>query len=276
MTIPNNPLRQFFRRPAVFLSLPSGKRYYKPGVIDETDTGELPVYPMTAIDEITARTPDALFNGEAMAQIIKSCVPSILQPWEINNIDLDAILIAIRTASGEGEMSMGSECPKCNELSDYKVELGKILAQLRCPNFDKTLDINELKLKFRPLTYREVNQLGLEQFNIQKLFANIDTIQDPKEKAEKTQLALKTVTDTTMKLVASAIEYIDVNGMQVENKDYIREFLENCDKNTYITIRDYTASLREEAQIKPLHMKCASCSHEYEQPFTLNLTDFFE
>ena len=57
----NNPLRQFFRRPAVSISLPSGGDHYAPGDIEwPDDTKELPVYPMTAIDEITTKTPDAL------------------------------------------------------------------------------------------------------------------------------------------------------------------------------------------------------------------------
>ena len=86
MSLPNNPLKQFFRRPAVFLTLPSGGKYYVDGVINQTENGELPVYPMTAIDEITARTPDALYNGEAVTQIIRSCIPDILQPWAINKI----------------------------------------------------------------------------------------------------------------------------------------------------------------------------------------------
>ena len=92
-----NPLKQYFRRPAVYIKLPSNNKFYKDGVIENTSTGELPVYPMTAIDEITMKTPDALFNGVAMAELIKSCVPNIKDPWAINNIDFDAILIGIKT-----------------------------------------------------------------------------------------------------------------------------------------------------------------------------------
>ena len=71
----NNPLRQYFRRPAVFLNLPTGGESYTEDVIEFPDNKELPVYPMTAIDEITTKTPDALFNGSAMVEIIKSCIP---------------------------------------------------------------------------------------------------------------------------------------------------------------------------------------------------------
>lgn len=276
MTIANNPLRQFFRRPAVFLTLPSGGKFYTESVVRSTETGEIPVYPMTAIDEITARTPDALFNGEGMVQIIKSCVPDILDPWAINNIDLDAILIAIRTASGENEMVMDSDCPKCTETSTYTVELNKILPQLKSPNFDKPLEINGLQIKFRPLTYKELNQVNLDQFNIQRMFFNIESIEDENIKTEKTKEAVKNVTEITMKLVSTAIEYIDTGSSKVDDKEFIIDFLKNCDKNTYVELRDYTAKLREETQIKPMHIKCPSCSNEYEQPFTLNPTDFFE
>lgn len=276
MSLSNNPLRQFFRRPAVFLTLPSGKKYYAEGVINETENGELPVYPMTAIDEITARTPDALFNGDAVTSIIKSCIPDIIQPWAINNIDLDAILIAIRSASGENEMEMNSECPKCNETSPYTIDLNTILPRLKSPNFDKTLDINGLKIKFRPLTYKELNQVGLEQFNIQRTFANLDSITDDNVRAQKTKEALEIVVNTTMKLVATAIEYIDAgNGTLVTEKDFIIDYLKNCDNNVYIELRDYTAKLREESQIPPLHIQCPNCNNEYDQSFTLNLTDFF-
>ena len=52
MAIENNPLKQYFRRPAIYLKLPSGSKGYAPGVVNITESGELPVYPMTAIDEI--------------------------------------------------------------------------------------------------------------------------------------------------------------------------------------------------------------------------------
>ncbi len=67
----NNPLKQYFRRPAVYMKLPSAGKDYEPGVIDMPETGELPVYPMTAIDEITTRTPDALFNGTALVELVR-------------------------------------------------------------------------------------------------------------------------------------------------------------------------------------------------------------
>jgi hypothetical protein len=103
------------------LRLPSGGNYPQ-GVIKPTETGELPVYPMTAIDEIATKTPDALFNGQAVVDIIKSCVPDILDPWRISSADLDSILIAIRAASNGNNMEVNSTCPKCDETAKYEVD----------------------------------------------------------------------------------------------------------------------------------------------------------
>ena len=57
-----NPLSQYFRQPVIYIKLPSNGKFYPPGTLDMPANNELPVLPMTAIDEITYRTPDALFD----------------------------------------------------------------------------------------------------------------------------------------------------------------------------------------------------------------------
>jgi hypothetical protein len=275
MTSINNPLRQYFRRPALYLRLPSDGKLYHPGVINMPANGELPVYPMTAIDEITSRTPDALFNGVAMTQLIKSCVPDINDPWAINSVDFDAILIAIKAASGGNDMEIESQCESCEEIASYNVNLTGILAQLKSGNYDNELQINELSIKYRPLNYKEMNDAGLAQFEIQKAFVGLDSIEDEEQRKLQTQKALSSVTDLTMKVLTNTIEYIKTPESVVDNKEFILDFLKNCDKNVYMTIRDYNAKLKENTEIKPLKIKCIHCGHEYNQPFTLNTADFF-
>lgn len=275
MSLVNNPLKQYFRRPAIYLKLPSGGALYPPGVINPTENGELPVYPMTAIDEITTKTPDALFNGVAMVDIIKSCIPDVLDPWSINSIDLDAILLAIKSAAGGNEMEIESQCPSCNEVASYGVNLIGILSELKAGNYDSSLQLNELTLKFRPLTYKEMNQAGLGQFEVQRMFASLDTITDEVARAERGKLALKTITELTMQLLSQTIEHITTPTVKVDDKEFIIDFLKNCDKDMYMKIRDYNAELKAQTEIKPLKIKCIHCSHDYEQQFTLNTTDFF-
>jgi hypothetical protein len=275
MNIQNNPLKQYFRRPAIYLKLPSGGKMYAPGVVTIPESGELAVYPMTAIDEISSKTPDALYNGTAMADIIKSCIPDIKDPWSINSIDLDAVLIAIKSAAGGDDMSIGSQCPSCTEISDYAVNLVGILSQLKSADYEKELTINDLSIKFRPLSYKEMNEAGTGQMEAQRIFMVLEKEENEAVRAEKTQEALRFITDITMRILSQTITHIRTPDAFVEEKEYILDFLKNCDRETYIAIRDYNANLKAQTEIKPLRIKCVHCQHEYEQPFTLNTSDFF-
>lgn len=275
MTLAHNPLKQYFRRPSIYIKLPSGGKYYEPGVINQTETGELPVYPMTAIDDITSKTPDALFNGSAVVELIKSCIPDIKEPWKINSVDMDAILIAIRSASNGNDMEIETECPACNEEAKYNVNLVGILSSLKSGNYDNELNVNDLLIKFKPLTYKEMNQINLSQFELQKMFSNIDSIQDVNERANKTKEALTIITEVTMKVLANTIDYIKTPAAIVDNQEFILDFLSNCDKNAYTLIKDYHEKIKQEAELKPLKVKCIHCQHEYEKSFTLNVSDFF-
>lgn len=275
MALDNNPLKQYFRRPALHLRLPSGGQDYAPGIINLPDTGELPIYPMTAIDEITAKTPDALFNGSAVADLIKSCVPNILDPWAVSSYDLDAVLIAIKAASQGSDLEIDSQCPSCEEIASYGVNLMGILATMKPGDYTKELNVGDLSIKFRPLQYREMNEASLGQFELQKMLFAISKIEDETEKAKRGQEAIKTVTEVTMQILAKTIEYIKTPGTVVIETNFIVDFLKSCDNNMFVAIRDYHAKLKETTEIKPLKIKCIHCQHEYDQSFTLNASDFF-
>ena len=54
----NNPLAKHFRQPVMYIKLPSQGRWWANNAIEIPVTGEIPVYAMTARDEITFKTPD--------------------------------------------------------------------------------------------------------------------------------------------------------------------------------------------------------------------------
>lgn len=269
-----NPLKQYFRRPAVYVKLPSNGAGYPPGSITIPENGELPVYPMTAIDEITSKTPDALFNGSAVTEIIKSCVPDIKDPWVIQGNDIDAILIAIKAASGDS-LNVNSSCPNCQNTDSYGLNLAALLSTLRAGDYNTELTVNDLHIKFRPLTYKEMNEAALGQFELNKATQALESDLPEEEKQKIIEKALRQVTELTMELLSKTIEYIKTPSSIVENKDYILDFLRNCDKTVYITIRDYSTTLKNASELQPLEIKCNNCQHEYKQPYTLNISDFF-
>ncbi len=237
---------------------------------------ELPVYPMTARDEITYRTPDALFNGSAVVEVIQSCVPNIRNAWHIPSIDLDSVLIAVRIASFGHEINIGSRCPSCEHQDDYAVDLRYVNEKISTPNWDRSLKLGDLELYFKPLSYQQINANNLSQFEQQKMLANLDNAEVDNEVKNRTMSeALKTLTNVTLKALANSISVIRTPQSLVNDAVQIEEWLNNCDRRTFNQIRDFVLEIRRGSEMPPLKMKCHNCSHEYDQMFTLDMTTFF-
>jgi hypothetical protein len=273
----NNPLRQYFRRPALHLSLPSKGQYYPEGSIEFPETGELPVYPMTAIDEITSKTPDALFNGSAVVDIIKSCIPGIKDPWQIPNMDLDAILIAIRSATNGTELEIMSTCPACENEGKFGINLSYLLSTIKADNYDNILHAGELQVRFRPLSYKEVNEGNMAQFLMQRKIREMQAMEnlDDEARNKKSSDLMVEIQKINADLISKTIESISVESTVVTNKEHISEFIDKCDRNTYEAIRTHVSTVRTNSTIKPQEIKCVNCGHEYNQELALNITDFF-
>jgi hypothetical protein len=276
----NNPLKQYFRRPNLYIKLPSQYRYYDDTVAERTQTGELPVYPMTNIDEITVRTPDALYNGVAVHDVIRSCVPQIKDPWKIVNIDLNTILIAIKIASNGNYLEVSSSCPSCAHENTFDVDLGQLMARIKQADYDELLNLGDLKVKFKPLTYAEVNENNKRQFEIQKLLNQLQQAQAQQEDGnEQLNLNITEVmrefNDHAQNIITSTIEYIQTPETRVSERDFIVEFLKECDKKTSERIRDFSVNLTTNTDIPSLDSTCQQCENEYTQRLNLNVSDFF-
>jgi hypothetical protein len=271
-----NPLQQYFRRPAIYLKLPSQGNGYPEGALNLPENGEVPIYPMTTIDEITSRTPDALFNGTAIVELVRSCVPNIIDPWCIPVIDVDPLLIAIRAASSGDKMEIETTCPSCEEEAKYDVNLTGVLTSFKLSDYSKPLVIDELTIKFRPLVYREINESNVLQFEVQRMMGSLQNIEDDTERSSQSTDLIKKLNEMTIKLLVATIEYIKTPKATVFEKEFIEDYLRNCDKNTFNKIKNTNIELRSNSEAKPLTLKCMHCQHEYKQSFIINVSNFFD
>lgn len=272
-----NPLRQYFRRPSIYLRLPSGGEFWPAGCLTHTQNGEFPVFPMTAIDEITYRTPDALFNGDAVVSVIQSCVPNITNAWEAPVTDINSLLVAIRIASYGHELELGTACPACQHTAEYNLDLRTVLDQLQSPDFKKSIVQGDLEIFFQPMTYRYQHQTNTVQFEEQKMIQMIPGSDLPDdEKIRRLNAALKRITELTVDALKYSIAGIRTPTAFVTETEFIQEFLSNCDRSLFNLIRDKVIELRQASELKPLKIKCTECGHEYEQPLTLDMASFFE
>jgi len=273
-----NPLNKFFRQPSIYIRLPSQGHGWQPGSIDYPANGEIPVMPMTAIDEITYRTPDALFNGEAVVSVIQSCVPCIRDAWQVPSIDLDTILVSIRIASYGHSMDIATRCPKCETDTDFGLDLRTVLDGLKTADYTQKLTVGDLEFSFRPLNYQEMTDNSGLQFEQQKtlqMLGDIDNI-DEKSKVDQVNSLMKKLIEVTIKALCQSIVYIRTpDNTVVTEQGYIEQFLNNCDRVIFTTVRDHVVALRENSELQPLKITCPSCQNQYNQAFTLDMANFF-
>jgi hypothetical protein len=273
----NNPLRQYFRQPAIYVRLPSQGKFYPPGTINMPATGELPVYPMTAIDEITYRTPDALFNGQATVSVLQSCVPDIKDHWSTPAMDIDTLLISIRIATYGHDMDFGSKCPKCNHECEHTIDLRGVLDKMRTPDYNKSLKSGDLEIFFRPMSYKNINDNNALQFENQKLLQMLPDSDVPDDdKISALTSAFKRITDITVKALAQSVAAVKTPQALVSEIEYIEELLKNCDRDLFNKIRDHIVDLKSQAEMQPMTLTCPECKNQYEQAVTLDMSSFFE
>ena len=271
-----NPLTQYYRQPAIYVKLPSNGKYYPDGAVTMPANRELPVYPMTAIDEIAYRTPDALFNGSAVISVIKSCIPCIVDPWNIPAMDVDTILVAIRIASYGHNMEISTTCPHCRTEADYAMDLRVVMDRMKTPDYSVTVSSGDLEIFFKPMTYKNLNENNQKQFEEQKMLQVLPAADMPDEqKMSALSTALMKITEITINAVAQSISAVKTPDALVSEPEFIVEMLKNCDRRLYAKIRDHIIDVKAASEIQPLIVKCTDCSQEYQQTVTLDMTSFF-
>lgn len=272
----NNPLQQYFRQPSIYIRLPSSGQFYPEGTLVMPPNGEIPVLPMTAVDEITYRTPDALYNGAAMVEVIQSCVPNIKNAWAVPAMDVDTILLGIRVASYGHEMDIGTSCPACKKENDFTIDLREVLDKIRTPDYKQAVKHGDLEFYFKPMNYKNLNDNNQTQFEQQKLIATLpDTDMPDNEKISAIGIALRKITVMTVDALCQSIAAVKTPSALVTEIEFIRELMQNCDRVVFNSVRDRIVQLKTESEIKPLKIACPDCKHTYEQQLTLDMTSFF-
>ena len=279
-----NPLAQFMRQPKIYISLPSQGEYYPPGSIDLGETGQLAVYSMTAKDELSLNIPDALMNGQAVVDVIQHCIPQIKNAWAVPSIDLDLILIAIRLAT-YGEMMTTPVKLKDDLEFEYQVDLRIVMDSLLDNiHWDPVIPINsEMTVYVRPLTYKHVTKAALRTFETQKI---MQVVNDEKiSEEDKTRIfkdSFIKLTEVTIDVIADSICKVETSAGVVDDNQYIKEFINNADKEIFNIIQGHLEKLKQQNSIRPLVIEVTDEMREHgitddtvEVPLIFDPANFF-
>ena len=284
MTENTNPLGKYYRQPAIYIKLPSEGRYYSPEEFTPTETGEIPVFPMTAKDELAFKTPDAMINGQGTVNCIKSCVPNLKNPWKMVNYDTDVVLLAIRLATYGENMDLHFRVPNINEQMTYTISLPGVLEDLgKTVIKDEITTKSGLTIGLTPLDYKTLTKVQIARFEQQKMYSTIDSSSlTEDEKQQAFNKSFETLNKVNFSLLVDSIKYITTpDGQKVTDRKQIIEFCENTPAKDLGEIQDKLSDLRLQAQIPPVMMKATEeqiklgAPVNYEVPITFDNSNFF-
>lgn len=278
----NNPLQSLYRHKTYYTSLPSEGKFYKSGIKLSVD-GELGIMPMSASDEIKIKTPDALYNGEALYDLIRSCVPDIVDPREIPVCDIDKILIGIRIATQGPEMEMQVTCPKCKNSENYMVNLTNVINSAEKINISPTLKISDtLTVHLRPFTLKHQVLTQIEVFHqhrMQKMITDTSLDEEQRELIFNESLAKAIAIQVAQ--IAESIVKVEMRQaddiVTVDDGDHILDWVKNMDKVTHGKIKDHLKLISDPKLNNKVTVSCThkECNHTYDATINLNPVNFF-
>jgi hypothetical protein len=279
LAVQQNPLKAFFRKPGIWIKLPSQGKFYKTKPADLNDMGEIPVYPLTAKDELLMKNADALLNGTAVKELIKSCAPSIVEPENMPSVDLDAILVAIRRCTYGEKLSVTvkHDCADAKE-TDYNVDLNQMIGSIRVIENLPPIELaSSIKVFIKPITVKDILALNWVQY---EQIRNIQVAEqqnvNEKTKVDLLQQGYQALTNESLRIVGNSIDTVLLpDGVTVTDNKLIAEWVSDLAKPDYSKLEQAIMATNQHGLKKEFTVMCEQCHGHYQSTVDLNPTTFF-
>ena len=278
--ITNNPLKSYFRKPGIWIKLPSKGKFYKNELTELNDQGEVPVYPMTTKDELILKNADALLNGDALVQLITSCVPTIKDPREMPTIDVDALLVAIRRATyGERyDVTVTHDCAE-NAVTEASVDLNMMIATIKVLTDIPVITLdNGIKVFIKPITLQHLLTLNWAQY---EQIRNIQLAEQrglpEEEQAKIAQRGYEALTTINIKTISECVDTVLLpDNTAVTDTASIYEWIGDLPRPDFKKIETTLMSTTSSGLQKEVDIECNHCRKIFTSTLDLNPTTFFE
>jgi len=272
-------LQSYQRQPKLFVDLPSKGKYYDESVIEDGQYVQIPVFGMNAMDEIMFKTPDALFGGEATSQVIRSCIPTIKEPWKLVGFDIDYILIAIRIATYGDNMPVMTTCTKCAEKTENNISLTRMIQSYETFPVDHSFDIDELTFHLKPLTYKQMTDFSVENYTHERQLIQVaqDVNLTDDEKNNATKEIYNRINDLNLRVAISYIKSVSNSTESETDLAAITQFVTQNDAIFYNKLKESVFELSNRWRVPKISVQCANeeCNHEYQSKVELDYSNFF-
>ena len=273
-----NPLKNFFRQYKLFIRLPSGDQYYPDGTVDYNASGEVGIMAMTGQDELILKNPDALLNGEALVQVISSCVPAVRNVRALLTNDIDALITAIRFVTYNDKLETAITCPNCKHENLYKIDLENTLNSMTYLEPEYLVHLpSGLSVHIKPYGFTEVLKSLHTQFEQSKqAMAVVTPGLSDEERNHILNGVFMSLAKTTYELTLASITRVvnESQGIDVTDRTYIAEFLRNVDRSVTELIQKSIKDANAVGVQKAFEPVCEKCNHTWHSEIDFNPVNF--
>jgi hypothetical protein len=270
---PTNPLQKYYRQPKIYISLPSKGLYYEEGAF-HGDYNNVPIFGMNGMDEIMYKTPDALFTGEATVKVIESCCPFIKDASKMPTLDVDTLVTAIRIATFGELLGIRHTCTNCGTENEFDIDLRTFLEYYSGLTFDNKIQVGELTVTLRPLSYKELTEINIENFKLQKMLTQVLNI-NTEERQQHLDAIYEKLGEIQADVFISSIESIQTPEATVTDKEFIKEWLANTHLETYSAIKTKLETNKDSWNMPMYDIVCDNCGTEDKVDVVMDQSSFF-
>jgi hypothetical protein len=271
-----NPLAAYFRVPGITITLPSKGKFYPEGAVTYTMTGDIPVYPFRAADELLMKSPEALMSGLALETMIQSCVPAIsCNPKIVSVCDMDVIMLAVRAASYGNKMEIESTCPKCQTENLFECDILSLLGTATDVPDDTSVRLSaDVVIYLRPHNISDLSTLQMTAFSEARAMQAVEGQSDD-VKLEAMREGYRKLSELDGKITSGCmLKVVTPNGV-VTNRAHILDFSKNISAEWSKKIGEKIGELNKCGVDKKIKMTCIKCEHEWDTSVEFDPTSFF-
>lgn len=255
METTHNPLLQKLKLPGRVFQLPSRGALYKNGELSSNE-GEVHVHPMSALTEINLKNPDQLFNGKALEEVCRECIPDVKKPNELFGRDVDALMFFLRlvTYGPQFEVSVKHSCENAKNHS-YVIDIEKMVQEMRYLDPTTRYEVvlqNDQKVVLHPVKFNHM--IKLYQMN-----------------AGKTDLTTEDVKNNIVFNLVNLIESVD----GITDPKLIEEWARTLTTPQQNRITALIEKMNEWGPHQTTKLKCKDCGEMMEVELPLNPISFF-
>lgn len=275
----NSPLMKYYRTPGIHVTLPSRYEFNDSSDFELSMNKELAVYPMTAKDEIWIKNPDALLNGTAIEEVVRSCVPGVKNPRFLTSNDIDFLLLAIKKVTYGDTLELPAKCPKCNETHVYECSIDSLINNTVPYPENKTIRFNDELIGYiRPHPYFSATLMNIAAFEETKMlevFTNSDMTKEDRVKVFSN--SYERISSLNLELIANTVFKIVGPDFETSNNDEIREFIKNSPKAYVDLIKNKVDEYNDKGLQKQIELPCQTdkCDNVWVSDIIFDPSSFF-